>query len=379
MNDHRSPSQPTSPFAIPLREGPRRDPAELLALPEEDEPGTLLALLGPDTSTRALRALVDRLRLQGLEVFVYELGDGLLVLPEARMSDLAAAEPGDLFERVIPCDTAWRLARRDLLPAGSQVEIGPVTFGGPRFGIIAGSCAVESRSQILETARLAAAAGADVLRAGAFKPRTSPYSFQGLGMRGVELLCEARRATGLPFVTEVMDPADVEPMYPMVDAFQVGARNMQNYALLAALADIDKPVLLKRGLSATLEEWLLAAEYLLAGGNPRVILCERGVRSFVPDTRFTLDLATMALAKRATHLPVIVDPSHATGDPNLILPMSLAALAAGADGLIVEFHPRPSEALSDGAQALLPEALERLVEQVSALAPALGREAGVRM
>lgn len=378
MNDRPTSPSPASPFAMPMQEilhpEPALDPAALAQA--EAPPATLLAVLAPEAPLRAVRALVERLRLSGLAVAVYELGSGVLVLKDARPSDLAAAEPGELVEHLITADTSWRLVRRDVVPAGSVVRIGPAAFGGRQFGVVAGPCAVESRAQILQSARLAAAAGVDLLRGGAFKPRTSPYSFQGLGMRGVELLDEARQLTGLPYVTEVLDPADVEPMYPHVDAFQVGARNMQNYALLKALADLDKPILLKRGPSATLEEWLLAAEYLLAGGNDRVILCERGVRGFGNDTRFTLDLATMSLARQATHLPVVVDPSHATGDPKLVIPMACAAMAAGADGVMVEFHPRPEQALSDGAQALVPGELEALMLRLGALAPAMGRTVG---
>jgi 3-deoxy-7-phosphoheptulonate synthase len=217
------------------------------------------------------------------------------------------------------------------------------------------------------------AAGANILRGGAFKPRTSPYNFQGLGMRGLELLAEARSRTGLPVVTEIMDPHLIEPMYPLVDAFQVGARNMQNFDLLRALGDADRPVVVKRAPSATVEEWLLAAEYVLSGGNERVILCERGIRTFNNTTRYTLDLASVALVKRETHLPVIVDPSHATGDPVLVGPCALAALAVGADGVMVEVHDDPKLALSDGQQALTIDAFARLMDSLRAMAPSTGR------
>ena len=214
------------------------------------------------------------------------------------------------------------------------------------------------------------------MRGGIFKPRTSPYLFQGVGLAGLELLAEARRQTGLAFITEVMSPEQIEPMYAFVDAFQVGARNMQNYALLKALGDVDKPVILKRGPAATVEEWLLAAEYLLVGGNDQVVLCERGIRTFNTSTRFTLDLASVALAKRETHLPVIVDPSHATGDPVLVAPMARAALAAGADGIMVEVHHQPDAAWSDGYQALGPGEFAELVADLAAMAPLMGRRVG---
>jgi len=294
--------------------------------------------------------------------------------PGDDLAELVARHPA-VADAFVP-DTRYRLARREVAPAGSLVDVSGVTFGGERFVVIAGPCAVESRAQVLAVAQATARAGASMLRGGAYKPRTSPYEFQGLGFHGVELLAEARAATGLPFFTEVMEVAQVEPMYPLVDGFQVGARNMQHYELLKALGDVDKPVLLKRNPGATVEEWLLAAEYLLKGGNARVILCERGIRTFNRNTRYTLDLAAMAVAKRATHLPVIVDPSHATGDPALVLPMARAALAAGADGVMVEVHPEPEVALSDGFQALLPAELEDLVIHLAAMAPLMGRVVG---
>lgn len=336
--------------------------------------GPLLAVIAPDAPERDIHVLVDGLRLRGIEASVFDVGPGVVMLPDAPLAEAEAvlrAHPG--IAHVGSPDSPYRLARREVVPEGSVVAIGGVAFGRGAFGVIAGPCAVESRAQILAAARAVVEAGAGVLRGGAFKPRTSPYAFQGLGLPGIDLLVEARAATGLPFVTEVTDASQVEALYPHVDAFQVGARNMQNYELLKVIGDGDKPVLLKRGPSATLEEWLLAAEYVLAGGNPRVILCERGIRTFNRGTRYTLDLATMALARRETHLPVIVDPSHATGDPDLVLPMARAALAAGADGVIVEVHPAPAEALSDGAQALVPAQLHAMVAELEALAPVLGR------
>ena len=270
--------------------------------------------------------------------------------------------------------TGPSLARRERRPGGTQVRVAPdLTVGGPSFVVMAGPCAVEDARQIAAAAEAVAAAGCPVLRGGAFKPRTSPYSFQGLGAAGVRLLRDAAAGQGLATVSEVLDGNDL-PAMAAVDVLQVGARSMHNFALLKALGELRRPVLLKRGLAATVEEWLLAAEYLLAGGNDQVILCERGVRGFDPSTRNTLDLAAVVIAKQATHLPVIVDPSHATGRRELVIPLSLAAAAAGADGLLVEMHPRPAQALCDGAQALLPEDLRDLMRRLPPVLEAVGRE-----
>jgi 3-deoxy-7-phosphoheptulonate synthase len=246
------------------------------------------------------------------------------------------------------------------------VAVGPHVIGRD-FVLIAGPCAVESAEQTLETARLVKRAGAHMLRGGAFKPRHSPHSFQGLGDEGLAILAKARDETGLPIVTEVMDARDIEKVSAAADLLQVGSRNMQNYTLLRELGRTDMPVLLKRGMSATLDEWLSAAEYVLSGGNPRVILCERGIRTFETGTRNTLDLSVVPALKEVSPLPVIVDPSHATGRASLVKPMSLAAVAAGADGLLIEVHPDPSRALSDADQQLDPEAFADLAEEVRAL------------
>ena len=250
---------------------------------------------------------------------------------------------------------------------------GRVAVGGRSIAIIAGPCSVEGRDMLLEAARAVRDSGAVMLRGGAYKPRTSPYAFRGLGDEALEILAEARDATGLPVVTEILDPRQLQRMEEMADVLQVGARSMQNFALLAELGGSRKPVLLKRGLSATIEELLLAAEYILAAGNPNVILCERGIRTFETATRNTLDVAAVPVLKARTHLPVIVDPSHAGGHAELVEPLALAAVAAGADGLIVEVHPRPTEALSDGEQSLTPELFARLVERCDAVARAVGR------
>jgi 3-deoxy-7-phosphoheptulonate synthase len=266
------------------------------------------------------------------------------------------------------------LVLRERRPRPTQVRLLPGLFvGGPAFVVMAGPCAVESASQIAEAADAVSEAGCPVLRGGAFKPRTSPYSFQGLGAAGVRLLVEAAERRGLATVTEILEGPDL-PAFEGATVLQVGARNMQNFALLKVLGRLRRPVLLKRSPAATVEEWLLAAEYLLAGGNEQVILCERGIRGFDPSTRNTLDLAAVVAVKRLTHLPVIVDPSHATGRRELVVPLSLAAAAAGADGLLVEVHARPSQALSDGAQALLPADLRDLMSRLPAVLDAVGRE-----
>jgi 3-deoxy-7-phosphoheptulonate synthase len=259
----------------------------------------------------------------------------------------------------------FRLASRQFHPESSVVRAGGVSIGAGLV-VIAGPCSIESRRQILETARCVKAAGANMLRGGAYKPRTSPYDFQGLGEKALRWLAEAGEATGLPVVTEVLSQEDVERVAEHADLIQVGARNMQNTALLRKLARTKKPILLKRGPSATIAEWLLAAEYLLAGGNPNVVLCERGIRTFETATRNTLDLAGVALVKQLSHLPVLVDPSHATGMRSLVPAASRAAVAVGADGLLIEVHPRPAEAWSDGAQSLEPEPFAALVQELRA-------------
>jgi 3-deoxy-7-phosphoheptulonate synthase len=253
------------------------------------------------------------------------------------------------------------------------VDVGDLRIGGEKIIVIAGPCSVETRDQLMEVANSIRNSGASMLRGGAFKPRTLPYSFQGLGEEGLKLLAEARKEYSLPIVTEVMSPETVETVAHYADILQVGARNMQNYPLLKRLGEIHKPILLKRGLSATIEEWLSAAEYVLAGGNENVILCERGIRTFEKLTRFTLDITAVPLIKEISSLPIIVDPSHGTGHTALISPMARAAVAAGADGLIIEVHPKPEEALSDGAQSLRPEEFGKLMRELGPVAKAVGR------
>lgn len=277
-------------------------------------------------------------------------------------------------ERVAQTSKPYELASRETKSDDTIVTIGPVKIGGSRISVIAGPCAIESREQIMETAALVRESGAVMLRGGAYKPRTSPYAFQGLGMKGLEYMKEAGDAYGMPIVTEVVSPELAQQMMALTDMFQIGARNMQNYELLKKVGSLGKPVLLKRGPAATIEEWLLSAEYLLASGTKDVILCERGIRTFETYTRNTLDISAIPVVRKLSHLPVIVDPSHAVGIRAKVSPVALAAIAAGANGLTVEVHPRPEEALSDGPQSLYPEQFEKLMRDIEALAPVVGKE-----
>lgn len=277
-------------------------------------------------------------------------------------------------ERAMRVLHPFKLASRDFHPDDSVVRVNGTGFGGAMLAVIAGPCSIETREQLMESAQAVKAAGAKLLRAGAYKPRTSPYAFQGLGLKGLELLREAREEFGMPTVTEVMSPSDVTLVAQYADVLQIGARNMQNFALLHAVGETQKPVLLKRGLMATIEELLMAAEYILSHGNHRVMLCERGIRTFEPATRNTFDINAIPLLKQLTHLPVIADPSHGTGKWDLVTPVARAAVAAGADGLIVEVHPNPARALSDGGQSLKPEKFVQLITQARAVARAVGRD-----
>jgi 3-deoxy-7-phosphoheptulonate synthase len=277
-------------------------------------------------------------------------------------------------DHLIQVGKPYKMVARALHPQPTTVKVGPAAVGRETFTIIAGPCAVESEGQALAAARGAKVAGATILRGGAYKPRTSPYSFQGLGERGLEILARCREDTGLPVVTEVIEPRDVDLVASWADALQVGTRNMQNFALLREVGATSKPVLLKRGFSATVEEWLMAAEYVAQRGNSDIILCERGIRTFETATRNTLDLGGMVVAQQESHLPVIVDPSHAMGHRELVAPMARAAIAAGADGVMIDVHHDPGEALCDGPQALTPSDLLELSKDLNALALALGRQ-----
>lgn len=284
---------------------------------------------------------------------------------------LEAMEP---VEKVLMVLEPYKLASRTTNPEGTKVHIGKgVVVGGEKVIVIAGPCSVESEQQIMEVAQKVKETGAHALRGGAFKPRTAPYSFQGFGEKGLKWLAEAGKKTGLPVVTEVMSPEDVKTVAEYADVLQVGARNVQNFPLLKKLGKTNKPILLKRGLMTTIEEFLLAAEYILAEGNPNVILCERGIRTFETATRNTLDISAIPVLKKKTHLPVIIDPSHATGYWEYVPPMCYAAIAAGADGLLVEVHSNPEEALSDGTQSLKPEKFKNMMENLTKFVKAVGR------
>ncbi len=289
-----------------------------------------------------------------------------------------AVEPA-LFENlpgvleVIPVSHPYKLVSREAKPENSVVMVGGVPVGGDNFAVIAGPCSVETPEQTLTIARAVRAAGAQLLRGGAFKPRTSPYAFQGLGKPGLDILREVSREVGLPSVSEALDERSLELVNEYCDMIQIGARNMQNYSLLRRAGQARKPVLLKRGLAATVEELLMAAEYVLAEGNYQVVLCERGIRTFTDHTRNTLDLAAVVAVQRLSHLPIIVDPSHGTGKRHKVVPLARAAAAVGADGLMIEVHHDPSQALSDAAQALVPEELAQLMQQLPALLPLTGR------
>ena len=272
--------------------------------------------------------------------------------------------------------TSLPLVGRDFVPEPTVVEARGRRIGNGSFGLIAGPCSVETREQTLETARAVAAAGASMLRGGAFKPRTSPYSFRGLGIEALEILAEAREETGLPIVTELLDPRHVEAVVETADVVQIGARNMQNFSLLAEAGRIDKPVLLKRGPAASVEELLSAAECIAKEGNDRIVLCERGIKTFEHSTRYTLDLGSVALLKRETHLPVVVDPSHASGRADLVLPLARAAAAVGADGVLVEVHPRPEEALCDGPQQIRADEFAAFAAELGGIVALMGKQFG---
>ena len=289
------------------------------------------------------------------------------------MKDEMELLPG--VAEVVTISKPYKLASREFHPDSSVIMVGAVAIGGPDPVIMAGPCSVEDEEQMVSTARAVKAAGASILRGGAYKPRTSPYSFRGMGIDGLKLLHLAKQATGLPIVTEVMAPGDVATVAQYADILQIGARNMQNYSLLDEVGQVNKPVMIKRGLSAPYEEWLLAAEYVMAEGNHDVMLCERGVRGFEHYTRFTLDVAAMPSIKRLSHLPIIADPSHSTGKWSLVTPVALAAIAAGAHGLLIEVHPNPDLAKCDGAQSLTFQSFSSLMDQVRAVVAAVRTEA----
>jgi len=287
--------------------------------------------------------------------------------------DLRLLEAVETVESVMPVQQPFKLASREVRPEPSEVHVNGISIGGKAIVVMAGPCSVESEAQVQKVADAVKAAGAKILRGGAFKPRTSPYAFQGLKEQGLKYLADARKRTGLPVVTEVLETESVELVAQYTDILQIGARNIQNFTLLRRVGEMGKPVLLKRGMATSIQEFLLSAEYILAAGNPNVILCERGIRTFETTTRFTLDLNAVPVLKKLSHLPVVVDPSHGTGHWDLVAPMAKGAVACGADGLIIEVHPKPEEALSDGPQSLKPSKFVQLMRELRPVAEAVGR------
>ncbi len=335
----------------------------------------MIVVMNPGAKENEIKKITDKLKKMGYGVHL-STGENrtvIGVIGQRREEAAQAMEAMPEVEQVVFITRPFKLAGREFPPEDTVIEIGEVSIGGPQLTVMAGPCAIENEEQLLQAAEAIKAGGAKVLRAGAFKPRTSPYSFQGLEHEGLDFLKDVSAKTGLLIVTEVMDQFTVKEVADCADILQVGARNMQNYYLLRELGKIRKPVLLKRGLSATIEEWLMAAEYILSGGNYEVILCERGIRTFEPYTRNTLDLSAVPLVKQLSHLPVIVDPSHGTGLSGLVPAMSKAAIAAGADGLMVEVHPNPQEALSDGPQSLTPEQFHSLINELKGVALSVGK------
>ncbi len=339
-----------------------------------------IIVLKPGATDSDIQHIVDKLHKKGLEAHISKgtertiigvIGDTSRV-SEDEENSIRAIESVENVMRIIK---PYRLASREFHNEDTTIDVSGRVIGGKKVQVIAGPCAVESREVVLKIAQSVKDAGASFLRGGAFKPRTSPYTFQGLGEEGLQILAEAREKTGLPVVTEVMDPRDVEVVSRYSDIIQIGARNMQNFRLLLEVGEARKPVLLKRGLSATIKEWLMAAEYILSRGNHQVMLCERGIRTFETATRNTLDLSAVPLLKQLTHLPVVVDPSHGVGKWDLVVPMARAAVAAGADALMVEVHTNPEEALSDGEQSLKPTVFRQLMAEISGVAKSIGREA----
>jgi 3-deoxy-7-phosphoheptulonate synthase len=336
----------------------------------------VIVIMRPDATSDQIAQVVARIQEAGFR------GEVMAGSQQAIVGVLGTPIPSELGERLelLPgvertqrVSKPYKLASRDYRPFDTVIRVGEVTIGADEFVVMAGPCSVESLDQVLRTAHAVKAAGARILRGGAYKPRTSPYSFQGLGVQGLEYLARAREETGLPIITEVLDTADVPTVAAYADILQIGTRNMQNFALLRAVGRANKPVLLKRGMSATIEEWLMAAEYILNAGNPQVILCERGIRTFETAVRNTLDLSAIPVVKRLSHLPVIADPSHGTGKWYLVRPLALAAAAVGADGLLIEVHPDPDTALSDGPQSLNLDNFAALMAQLQPVTSAVGR------
>lgn len=335
----------------------------------------MIIIMSPAAAAADLDRVIERVRSLGLDVHLSQGEERTIVgvLGNTAGLDRTSFEVMAGVENTVRITKPYKVASRDFKPADTVIDVSGVKIGGPGLVIMAGPCSVESRSQILAAAQAVKAAGAHILRGGAYKPRSSPYSFQGLGEEGLELLAEARAATGLPIITEVLSPDEVPLVCQYADILQIGARNMQNYRLLQAVGNVQTPVFLKRGLSSTIQELLMSAEYILANGNYNVILCERGIRTFETYTRNTFDINAIPVLKQLSHLPVIGDPSHGTGKWDLIAPIARAALAAGADGLMIEVHPNPDLAWSDGAQSLNPARFGALMSDLRGLTAFLGR------
>ena len=337
----------------------------------------MIIVLKAKTAEADQKRIVDKVNAFGLKAHVSKGEETTIIglIGDTTRIDRKTIEVDPAVEKVMSVSEPYKLANRAFHPEDSIIDVGGVKIGGDHLAVIAGPCSVESKEQVIEIAKAAKKAGANLLRGGAFKPRTSPYAFQGMGSQGLDILVAAREATGLPIVSELMDAQYLDEFIEKVDMIQIGARNMQNFDLLKKVgAATKKPILLKRGLSATFEEWIMSAEYIMASGNPNVILCERGVRTFETYTRNTLDLQAIPVIKRLTHLPIIIDPSHAGGKWWLVEPMAKAAVAAGCDGLMIEVHNNPEKALCDGPQSLKPEKFEQVMAGIRPIAQAVGKE-----
>ncbi|MCD5411926.1 3-deoxy-7-phosphoheptulonate synthase [Thermodesulfovibrionales bacterium] len=338
-----------------------------------------IVVLKPDTSDENIRHILKRLESKGLKATVSHGTERTIIGVIGDTSRITEEEEDAIrvmtgVENVVRILKPYKLACRDFKMEDTKIDVGGNIIGGRKIHIMAGPCAVESKTNLMMIAEKVKKAGATILRGGAYKPRTSPYTFQGLGEEGLRYLAEAREKTGLQIITEIMDPRDIDAIMEYTDIIQIGTRNMQNFRLLLEVGAVDKPVLLKRGLSASIKEWLMSAEYIMSRGNQRAILCERGIRTFETATRNTLDLSAVPVLKQLTHLPVAVDPSHGVGRWDLVIPMAKAAVAVGADALIIEVHTNPEDALSDGEQSLRPDMFVRLMQELQPVAQAVGRE-----
>ena len=336
----------------------------------------MIIVLKPHSTEETITRVENMVKNRGLDTHIVRGTEMTIIgcIGDTTLIDPRLFEVDSSVDKVMHVQEPYKLANRAFHPEDSVIDVSGVKIGGGHMGLIAGPCSVESFDQVLEIAKAAKAAGANLLRGGAFKPRTSPYSFQGLGLDGLEILCQVKQEVGLPIVTELMSPEYLDVFNEKVDLIQIGARNMQNFDLLKQLGQVDRPILLKRGLNATYEEWIMSAEYIMASGNENVILCERGIRTFETYTRNTLDLQSIPVLRKKTHLPVVIDPSHAGGKWWLVEPMAKAAVAAGADGLMIEVHNNPECALCDEAQSLKPEKYDTLLKEIKLIAEVVGKQ-----